>query len=104
MSLHPRAREHIALMSKGVIALSGASGLAGIYGVYVLIHEAHHSSGWFWLFLGAATLFLTQIQVVQRALKERDAARDDRDEALRARDTALRERDAAKQQSLSVSQ
>jgi hypothetical protein len=61
-------------MSKGVLALSGAGGLAGLYGVYELIQEAHHRSGWFWLFLGATVLFVAQIQTVQRALAERDEA------------------------------
>jgi hypothetical protein len=86
MYMPPRVREHIALMSRIVLATSGVGGVAGLYGVYRLIHETHHRSGWFWLSLGFALLFVAQIKTVQRALRERDTARHGQDAAVRERD------------------
>ena len=82
-------------MGKDMLSISGVGGFAGLYGAYELIHE-HHHSGWFWLFLGAAILFVGQIRIVQRLLKERDEALSvdgQRKELLAVLADALREGD-----------
>jgi hypothetical protein len=61
-------------MSRKAFAISGAGGVAGLYGVYVLVNETHNRPAWFWLFLGALLLFVAQIQTVQDALAQRDEA------------------------------
>src|SRR4051794_1751601 len=69
-----RVREHVALMSRFAIGLSGAGGVLGVYGVFQLI-QADDRNAWFWLFLGALVLFVAQVQAVQHALSQRDEAR-----------------------------
>lgn len=71
-----RVREHLALMTKGAFAVSGAGGALGIVGVVQLVsHGPKHASGWMWIAAGAAVLFLAQIWAVQKALEEREVAR-----------------------------
>lgn len=74
-SLPNSVREHVALMSRGSRAITGIGGVTGAYGIYELVEGAGRQSGWVWLAVGFAVLFLAQIHAVQAAIRQRDAAR-----------------------------
>ena len=69
-----RIRAHIALVSKSAFALGGFGGAVGLYGVYQLTTQSHHS-GWFWLALCFGLLFVAQARAVQQAIKQAEEAR-----------------------------
>jgi hypothetical protein len=62
-------------MGRSALAVTGIGSLLSGYGLYELIKEGNHHEALFWLFLGVGLLFLAQVGAVQRALKEREAAR-----------------------------
>jgi hypothetical protein len=79
--VNERLKEHLQLLGKRAIVLVG-SGVLLVIGVVDLV-RAHHRghSAWFWLFWGCLILFVVEASVVNKALRERDTAREMLDRA-----------------------